>query len=53
MRLRCQKYIISVIMEKDLYTEEEFVMANRRGACLICGKPLIYNDTAREMECSI
>ena len=40
-------------MEKDLYTEEEFVMANRRGACLICGKPLIYYDTAREMECSI
>lgn len=28
-------------------------MANKRGACLICGKPLVYFDDAKEMECSI
>lgn len=28
-------------------------MTRGEGACLICGKPLIYSETARELECSI
>ncbi|MDY5986158.1 MAG: DUF5714 domain-containing protein [Lachnoclostridium sp.] len=28
-------------------------MENKRGACLVCGKPLVYYENAREMECSI
>ena len=28
-------------------------MSGKRGACLVCGKPLLYYENAREMECSI
>ena len=28
-------------------------MKRQEGACLICGKPLVYYETGREMECSI
>lgn len=28
-------------------------MGNKRGACLVCGKPLVYFENAKMMECSI
>lgn len=28
-------------------------MKRKEGACLICGKPLIYFETAKELECQI
>lgn len=28
-------------------------MMGNRGACLVCGKPLVYTDAAKEMECVI
>lgn len=28
-------------------------MTDKRGACLMCGKPLVYYPSARKMECSI